>query len=249
MIEASELHKRFVEVTAVECVSFSAPDAAITGLLGPNGAGKTTVLRMVSGLVAPSRGSVAIDGVDPRKDPARARAKLGILPDARGLYARLTARENVRYFGELCGLGGRALERRIDELFELLELGPLADRSVAGFSQGERMKVAIARAVVHDPENVILDEPTKGLDVLSIRSLRSFIRELKARGRAVLFSSHAMQEVAALCDGIVVMSAGRVVACGTTDELRERTGKASLEEAFIELTSTVRESELDGVSE
>lgn len=238
MIAAAALHKRFGGVVAVDDISFEAKDGAITAVLGPNGAGKTTALRIVSGLVAPDRGSVTIDGIDPRVSPSAARQRLGILPDARGLYARLTARENVRYFGELCGMAGMALERRIAELFEMLELGVLADRPVAGFSQGERMKVAIARAVVHGPMNVVLDEPTNGLDVLSVRALRGFIRGLKERGHAVLFSSHVMHEVAALCDSIVVVAGGRVVASGTTDQLREQTAKDSLEEAFVALTAT-----------
>jgi sodium transport system ATP-binding protein len=237
MIEAHALRKRFGDVLAVEEVTFRASDGLVTGLLGPNGAGKSTALRMIGGLITPDEGHARIDGIDPRVDPRAARARIGILPDARGLYARLTARENVRYFGELCGLGGRELERRIDELFELLELAPLAERRVDGFSQGERMKVAIARAVVHSPQNVVLDEPTNGLDVMSIRSLRTFVRELGARGHAVLFSSHVMSEVVTLCDRVVVIAAGRVVASGTPEDVRQRAGCDSLEDAFVSLVT------------
>jgi sodium transport system ATP-binding protein len=235
MIEARALRKEFGPVVACAEVTFRAEDGAITGLLGHNGAGKTTALRLVSGLAAPDGGSVLVDGIDPHERPLAARARLGLLPDARGIYARLTARENVRYFGELCGLAGASLEARIADLFEALELGPLADRRTAGFSHGERMKVAIARALVHDPANVVLDEPTVGLDVMSIRGLRRLILTLKERGRAVLFSSHVMQEVAALCDRIVVIAAGRVAATGTADELLAQADVTSLEEAFVKL--------------
>ncbi|MBM4373930.1 MAG: ATP-binding cassette domain-containing protein [Deltaproteobacteria bacterium] len=237
MIDVRDIRKCFGEVVAVDGVSFEARDGRITGLLGPNGAGKSTAIRIVTGLLAPDSGTAQVDGLDARRDGLRARSRLGILPDARGLYARLSARENVRYFGELAGLPRAALEARIDELFALLELSPHADRPVHGFSQGERMKVAIARAVVHGPQNVLLDEPTNGLDVMSIRSMRRFIRALAAEGRAVLFSSHVMQEVAALCDDVVVIGGGRVVAMGTPDEIRSQGGAASLEDAFVRLVS------------
>ncbi|MBI4953890.1 MAG: ATP-binding cassette domain-containing protein [Myxococcales bacterium] len=235
MIEVRALHKRYAAVVAVDGVSFRAEDGRITGLLGPNGAGKTTTLRMVTGLVRPDSGVACIDGVDVAREPERAKARLGVLPDARGLYARLTARENVRYFGELQGLGGAALERRIDTLFERLELAPLAARRVAGFSQGERTKVAIARALVHAPGNVVLDEPTNGLDVMSTRAMRALIRGLREEGRCVVFSSHVMQEVSALCDDVVVVAAGRVVGQGSPDALRDAAGTRSLEDAFVAL--------------
>lgn len=237
MIEARELHKRFGEVSAVRGVTFSAKDGLVTGVLGPNGAGKSTIIRMLGGLVAPDSGHVRVDGLDPRVDAFSVRCRLGILPDARGLYARLTARENVRYFGMLCGLEGDALEARTDQLLDVLDLGRLADRRVEGFSQGERMKVAIARALVHEPQNVMLDEPTNGLDVMSIRALRRFVRGLASNGKAVLFSSHIMSEVASLCDQIVVLAEGRVVATGTPDEVRALAGRESLEDAFVALAT------------
>lgn len=230
------LRKRFGEVVAVEDVSFEAPDGAITGLLGPNGAGKTTSLRMLYSLVEPDGGRATVDGIDVRERPNAARARLGVLPDARGLYPRLTARENIRYYGRLHGLNGDELEERITSLSELLELDSVIDRRVEGFSQGERMKVAIARSIVHGPQNIVLDEPTNGLDVMSTRSLRRFLARLRDSGHCVLFSSHIMQEVAALCDDIVVVAEGRVVAQGSPDALRDKTGLADLEDVFVALT-------------
>ncbi len=233
MIDARKLHKRFGKVTAVEEVSFRAEDGVVTGLLGPNGAGKTTTLRMLYTLVRPDSGSASVDGHDVVADPLQVRRRLGVLPDARGLYPRLTPREHARYFGRLHGLEGAALEARVEQLVALLEMADIADRRTEGFSQGERMKVALLRALVHDPQNVLLDEPTNGLDVMSTRAVRTLIQRLKAQGRCVVFSSHVMQEVAALCDRIVVVAHGRVVAEGTPDELRARTGKENLEEAFV----------------
>jgi sodium transport system ATP-binding protein len=233
MIEVRNLHKRFGAVTAVEDVSFSAADGVVTGLLGPNGAGKTTTLRMLYTLIRPDRGTARVDGLDVAERPMDVRRAIGVLPDARGLYPRLTAREHARYAGELHGLSGAALDKRVDELIELLDMKDIANRRAEGFSQGERMKVALARALVHGPRNVLLDEPTNGLDVMSTRAVRTLIRRLREQGHCVLFSSHVMQEVAALCDRIVVIARGRVVAEGTPDELRTRTGKESLEEAFV----------------
>jgi sodium transport system ATP-binding protein len=233
MIEVTNLHKRFGAVTAVEDVSFRAEDGVVTGLLGPNGAGKTTTLRMLYTLIRPDKGSAKVDGLEVAERPLDVRRSIGVLPDARGLYPRLTAREHVRYAGELHGLSGDALDKRIGELVELLDMKDIADRRAEGFSQGERMKVALARALVHGPRNVLLDEPTNGLDVMSTRAVRTLIRRLREQGHCVVFSSHVMQEVAALCDRIVVVARGRVVAEGSPDELRARTGKDSLEEAFV----------------
>lgn len=233
MITATGLHKRFGDVVAVEDVSFSAPDGLITGLLGPNGAGKTTSMRMLTGLVKPTRGAAEVDGIS--ASSLEVRRRLGVLPDRSGLYPRLTARENIQYFGRLHGLSGAALDQRAQELIDLLDMRPVADRRTEGFSQGERMKVAIARALVHDPRNVMLDEPTNGLDVMSTRAMRSLIQRLRDEGRCVLFSSHIMQEVGALCDRIVVIARGRVVADGTQEELLARTGRDTVEEAFVSL--------------
>jgi sodium transport system ATP-binding protein len=223
------------EVQAVRDATFDAPNGAITGLLGPNGAGKTTLLRMIATLVIPDTGCARVDGLDVVADRYAVRSRIGVLSDARGLYPRLSARENVRYYGALHGLGGPALERRIDALFATLGLSPIAERRTAGFSQGEKMKVAIARALVHDPDTILLDEPTNGLDIMSVRTLRDELRALRAHGKCLLFSSHVMQEVAALCDRIVVLSHGRVVAEGTASELIARTGTTGLEDAFVAL--------------
>jgi len=235
MIEVRDLHKAFGTVKAVDGVSFSARDGEITGLLGPNGAGKTTTLRMLYTLMAPDRGQVLVDGIDAAVDPLGVRRRLGVLPDARGLYKRLTARENIDYFGRLHGLPEELLASRREALVKALEMADIADRRTEGFSQGQRVKTAIARALVHDPRNVILDEPTNGLDVMATRALRQFMRRLKDEGRCVLFSSHIMQEVAALCDRIVVIAHGRVVADESPDTLRAQTGESNLEDAFVKI--------------
>ncbi len=238
MIEVDALQKSFGrarEIQAVRAVTFDAPDGAITGLLGPNGAGKTTLLRMIATLVLPDAGRARVGGLDVVADRYAVRRRIGVLSDARGLYQRLTARENVRYFGRLHGLPGAALDARIDALFATLGLTALAERRTAGFSQGEKMKVAIARALVHDPDTILLDEPTNGLDIMSVRTLRDELRALRGQGKCLLFSSHVMQEVAALCDRIVVLAHGRVVAAGTAGQLIERAGTAGLEDAFVRL--------------
>lgn len=235
MLAVSRLEKRFGDHVAVRDVSFEAKDCEITGFLGPNGAGKTTTLRVLSTLIRPDGGQAFVDGVDVVARPSDARRRIGVLPDARGLYPRLTAREHIRYFGRLHGLAGQTLENRIDALSDLLDIRDLLDRRTEGFSQGERMKVSIARSLVHDPRNVLLDEPTNGLDVMSIRALRVLIRRLRDAGHCVVFSSHVMQEVTALCDRLVVIAHGRVVAQGTPAELLRETGHASLEEAFVHL--------------
>lgn len=191
---------------------------------------------MLSGLMRPDGGRIQIDEMDVIADPIGAQSRMGLLPDSRGLYPRLTAREHIDYFGGLRGLTGRALSSRTADLIDLLGLGPIAERRTEGFSQGERTKVALARALVHRPRNVILDEPTNGLDVMSTRSVRDLIRTLRSEGCCVVFSSHIMQEVSALCDRIVVIASGIVVAEGTSDELKARTGCATLEDAFVALT-------------
>jgi sodium transport system ATP-binding protein len=235
MIELTDLRKTFGTVKAVDGVSFTARDGEITGLLGPNGAGKTTTLRMLYTLMKPETGHISVDGVDITKDPDSARRKLGVLPDARGLYKRLTARENIEYFGRLHGLDESTLKQRTDALIASLGIEDIAGRRTEGFSNGQRVKTAIARALVHDPRNVLLDEPTNGLDVMATRALRKFMLQLRAEGRCVLFSSHIMQEVAALCDRIVVIAKGRVVAQGSADELRAQTGESNLEDAFVKV--------------
>jgi sodium transport system ATP-binding protein len=237
MIEANDLRKTFKTKTgtvkAVDGVSFVARDGEITGLLGPNGAGKTTALRMLYTLMTPDAGNIKVDGIDVARDPTAVRRRLGVLPDARGVYKRLTARENIEYFGRLHEIAPSALKARTQELVAALGMEDFADRRTEGFSQGQRTKTAIARALVHSPNNVILDEPTNGLDVMTTRAMREFLGKLRKEGRCVLFSSHIMQEVAALCDRIVVVAKGRVVAQGTADELRAQTGEDNLEDAFV----------------
>jgi len=236
MIKVEDLAKHFGPIEAVRDVSFTAPDGSITGLLGPNGAGKTTTLRMIATLVKPSHGTASVDGIDGAADPLAVRARIGVLSDARGLYVRLTARENIAYYGALRGMDAGAIERSIDALAGLLDLGPLLDRRTDGFSQGERMKVAIARSIIHDPPNVMLDEPTNGLDVMTTRNLREVIRSLRDAGKCVLFSSHVMQEVSALCDDIIIIARGEVVATGDPEHIRAASGCESLEDAFVKLS-------------
>jgi sodium transport system ATP-binding protein len=235
MIQVENLHKAFGEIRAVEGVSFTARDGEITGLLGPNGAGKTTTLRMLYTLMRPDAGRVLVDGIDSAADPLAVRKRLGVLPDARGLYKRLTARENIDYFARLQDVPIDAGARRREALIEVLEMRDFADRRAEGYSQGQRVKTAIARALIHDPKNVLLDEPTNGLDVMATRRMRLFLRDLRAEGRCVLFSSHIMQEVAQLCDRIVVIARGRVVADESPEALRVQTGESNLEEAFVKI--------------
>jgi sodium transport system ATP-binding protein len=240
MIQISNARKQFGKVTAVHSVSFVAKDGAITGLLGPNGAGKTTTLRMLYAVMKPDSGEVRVDNVDAIATPQAAQARLGVLPDGFGLYPRLTAREHLDYFGALQGIESDELAKRTEALLDLLDMRGIADRRTGGFSHGERTKVALARALVHDPQNVLLDEPTNGLDVMSTRAVRSIVRRLRDQGRCVLFSSHVMQEVSAMCDSIVVIASGRVVAQGSPDELRQQTGYENLEDAFVALAGLDR---------
>jgi sodium transport system ATP-binding protein len=235
MIEVSNLRKAYKAGLAVTSVSFTAPNGLVTGLLGPNGAGKTTALRAITGLLRPDAGDVRIDGVHVQKDPAAARRRLGALPEVVGLYDHLTVREHIAYAGELQGVAPVTLKKRIEELLERFALRPLADRLASTLSLGQRRRVALARALVHEPANVILDEPTNGLDVLSAREVRREVRRLADSGCAVLFSSHVMPEVSEVCDQIVVLSKGSVVASGTPSEIRARGGGVSLEDAFVRL--------------
>jgi len=233
MIEARQLSKRFGNVQATNQVSFTARDGEITGLLGANGAGKSTSLRMIYGVIAPDSGQALIDGIDIRGETSQARSRLGVLPHAAGLYGNLTARENVAYFGALQGLDPERVRRRCSELGAALDMQAFLDRRAKGFSQGQRIKTALARALVHEPRNLVLDEPTNGLDVMAIRSLREMLMNLRAEGRCILFSSHVMQEVAALCDRVIVIGNGTVLADDTPDALRKNTGAATMEQAFL----------------
>jgi sodium transport system ATP-binding protein len=244
MIAMDALHKVFASgrgrtartVVAVDGLTLHASDGAITGLLGPNGAGKTTSLRMLVGLVTPDSGSIRVDGLSIAEDPRGVRARLGVLSDARGLYPRLTARENIVYHGRLHGLSREAADARCDRLARLLGMESLVDRRTEGFSQGERMKTALARALVHDPPNIVLDEPTNGLDVVATRALRDALRMLRDEtGKCIVFSTHIMQEVERLCDSVVVVANGRHVAAGSVDALCAQAGCDDFEEAFVRL--------------
>jgi sodium transport system ATP-binding protein len=237
MIEVRDLYKSFGGVHAVRGVSFTARDGEITGIIGPNGAGKTTILRLIYTVLTPDAGQTLIDGLDARLDRRAVQRRIGVLPDVRGLYPRLTAREHVRYFGELHGLTGEVLERRISELIATLNMEDFAARRTRGFSRGQQMKVALARALVHQPHNVLLDEPTNGLDVATSRAVRDLIRRFRAEGRAILLSSHIMQEVAALADRIVIVAEGKIALQGTPEELRRATGLLDLEEIFMAATA------------
>ena len=253
MIAVEHLSKRFVQgrgrkprvVQAVDGVAFTAADGCITGLLGPNGAGKTTTLRMVAALIPPDAGRITVDGLDVATQASAALARMGVLSDARGLYPRLTARENIVYYGRLHGMAASAASTRADVLARTLDMSELLDRRTEGFSQGERMKTALARALIHDPPNIILDEPTNGLDVLATRSLRAALRRLRDdEGKCIVFSTHIMQEVERLCDHVVVVAHGRTVAQGSVAELLERTGESDFEESFVRLA--FKEPALEG---
>lgn len=239
MIDVRNINKRFGAVKALSDVSFTAKDSHITGLLGPNGAGKSTALRIISTVLQPDTGTVILDGTDVLVDSQAARLQLGVLPHASGLYPRLTARENVAYYGRLNGLDGADLDQRIDGLLTRLTMQDFADRSAKGLSQGQRLKVALARALVHGPRNLVLDEPTNGLDVLAARALRMLIANLRRQGHCVVLSSHLMQEVASLCDEIVIIVGGRVVSHGTPNDIRQQTGEHDLEDAFVKAIETV----------
>jgi sodium transport system ATP-binding protein len=244
VIEVRGIARRFVQgrgrsarsVQAVDGLDWVAGDACISGLLGPNGAGKTTLLRIVAGLLEPDAGQVLVDGIDVTTQRRAALGRIGVLSDARGLYPRLTARENIVYYGRLQGMSTAAADARARSLAQTLQMLPLLDRRTEGFSQGERMKTALARALVHDPHNIILDEPTNGLDVQSTRALREALQRLRdEQGKCIVFSTHLMQEVERLCDQVMVMARGRAVAQGTVAELCALTGHDDFERCFVQL--------------
>ena len=235
MIMVQGLVKSYGDVQAVRGVTFGAADGHITALLGPNGAGKSTTLRILSSAAEPDEGFAEVAGINVQEDPMAVRKQIGVLPHNSGLYARLTGIENIRYFGRLQSIGKQTLEQRIEALVEQLDMKDFCTRRTAGFSQGQKIKVALARALIHDPQHVILDEPTNGLDVMATRALREIIAKLKQDGKCILFSSHIMQEVDALCDDVVVIGAGKVKFDGTIAALREHAGTEDLEEAFVQM--------------
>ncbi len=238
MIETKDVRKQFGAVQALGGVSFTAQDGQITALLGPNGAGKTTLLRLLVGLLRRDHGSISIDGIDPERDPMAVRRNIGFLTDQFGLYDRLSTREFLVYFGELNGMAGAALQQRIDEVAELLGMNDILERRAKGFSQGQRIKVALARTLLHRPRHLLLDEPSRGLDVMSTRALRAALTELRKDGCCVIMATHVMQEVTHLCDDVIVIAKGITVAQGSPAQLCQRTGIASLEDAFVSLVGT-----------
>ncbi|HET9495552.1 MAG TPA: ATP-binding cassette domain-containing protein [Chloroflexia bacterium] len=249
MISIRNVKKHYGEVRAVDGVSFDCPDGKITGLLGPNGAGKTTTLRIIAGLIKPLEGSVTIDGVDVAREPERARSLLGVQSDMTGVYPRLTAREQLAYYGRFYGLKGKELDRRVQAVIDLFDMHEIAERRAEGFSRGQRQKIVLGRALVHDPHNIIMDEPTNGLDVMAVRETRDNIRGFREQGRCVLFSTHYMDEAERLCDNIAIIVRGVIVAQGTPDELKARTGKLNLEDAFVALAgdAALLRSEFAGI--
>jgi sodium transport system ATP-binding protein len=233
MIQVSDLKKHYGSIKAVDGVSFNCPDGQITGLLGPNGAGKSTTLRMIAGLIRPMSGSVFIDKHDVAADPQAARSALGVQSDMIGVYPRLTPREQLRYYGRFYGLSGQKLEDRVNAVIREFNMEEIADRRAEGFSRGQRQKIVLGRALVHDPRNIIMDEPTNGLDVMAVRETRDTIRAFKEQGRCVLFSTHYMDEAERLCDQIAIIVQGKIVAFGTPAELKSRTQQDNLEDAFV----------------
>lgn len=236
MIEVQKIAKTYKDIHAVRDVSFSARDGEITTLLGANGSGKTTTLRCIAGLIKPTGGDAFIDQIAVSSNPIEARKRLGFVADEFGLYGRMTAREHLTYFAGFHNLLGTSAEAAAENTIQLLHMGEIADRRTEGFSLGERAKVALARALVYDPANIILDEPTRGLDVMSIRLLRGLLKELREDGRTILFSSHIMAEVEDLADRVVMITGGRVVADGAPSALKEQAKSHTLEDAFVALT-------------
>jgi len=240
MITTHKLAKSFDARPVVRDLSFEAPDGAITGLLGANGAGKTTTLRMICGALQPESGSITVDDDGNSGNVLSRQRRIGALLDHMGIYTRLTVRENLAYFGRLHGMSNELLAERIESVISILRLEAIADRRTKGFSQGERMKTALGRALLHSPQHLLLDEPTNGLDIPTIRSLRDLLRRLRDSGTCIVYSSHVLDEVRALCDRVVIISGGRIVAQGSPEELCSQAATASLEEAFIELTCPTR---------
>lgn len=234
-------------VQALKKVSFTAADGNVTGLLGSNGAGKSTALRILSTLMQPDSGNANIDGFDVLNHPGKVRQSIGFMPHNSGIYPRLTARENVRYYANICEFDGPDSDKRIDELVEMLEMSEFIDRRAEGFSQGQKTKVGLARALVHSPQTLILDEPTNGLDVLATRGLRRIIREIADQGHCVLFSSHIMQEVEALCDQISIISDGQIAISGSHEDILQKTLQSNLEDAFVAAVSPSSQLEPDVV--
>jgi sodium transport system ATP-binding protein len=235
VIETQELTKRFRKIVAVDGVSFTCRDGEVFGLLGPNGAGKTTLLRLIASVLEPTAGAALVDGLNARKESARVRARVGLLVESAGLYDRFTPREHLRFYGRLHGLDSARLGQRVDTVLEMLEMADFADRRAEGFSAGMCRRVVLGQALVHDPPNVILDEPTAGLDVMSTRNVRALVARFREEGRCVLISTHLMDEAQRMCDRVAIVHRGRLQALGPPADLVAQTGAPSLEEAFVRI--------------
>jgi sodium transport system ATP-binding protein len=241
MIKVKGLTKQFGSFIAVDDLSFFIPEGQVFGLLGENGAGKTTTLRMMATMLQPSSGSIRIHGVNAVHFPEEARAHIGILFGGEtGLYDRLTARENILYFARLNGMESKAANARVERLADQLEMTEYLDRRSGNFSKGMKQKVALARSIVHDPQVMLFDEPTAGLDVTAIRLVHAFIRELKEEGKTIVFSSHTMTEVVALCDAIGIIDRGKLIEFGSLKDLKNKAPGMSLEEYFLHRISEDR---------
>ena len=238
MIKVTSLKKNFGNVTALDGASFNAEDGKITALLGPNGAGKSTCLRILSTIIKPSDGEATISGLSVSEDSFAVRQQIGVLPHNSGIYSRLNAVENIDYYGQLHGIEAHELDERIENLLDQLQMKEFCLRPSEGYSQGQKIKVSLARALIHDPLNILLDEPSSGLDIMATRALRDIIIGLKDRGKCVLFSSHIMQEVETLCENIVIIDKGIVKFDGTIDQFRNHSGSHDLEEAFLKITNS-----------
>lgn len=240
MIEVRLLAKHFGAVEALRGVSFECKDGEVFGLLGPNGAGKTTCLRVLSTVLKPTSGTATLGGFDLIKEAGRVRSLIGVLPANAGLYGRLSPRENLRYFGELYGMSGKPLQNRIDLLLDRLGMTDVRDRKMEGFSSGMQQKVALARAIVHDPPVIFLDEPTDGLDVPTARTVYELVEELRCSGKCIVFSTHRMEEAERLCSHIGIIAGGLMRAFGTVEALRRQAGTEDMEEVFIRLAGDAR---------
>lgn len=234
MIEVKDVSKRFKEIAAVQRVSFRVEAGEVYGLLGENGAGKTTTMRMMATILSPTEGDIEISGFSVRQQPLEVRRRIGILFGGDvGLYSRLTARENIAYFGRLYGLDQARLQERTHSLSRMLAMDEFIDRRVGAFSRGMKQKVAIARTLVHDPDVILLDEPTTGLDVTAATIFRRMVRRLQAEGKTILFSSHNMGEINKLCKRVALMHKGKLRFAGGLDSLREQFGTDDLDDIFM----------------
>jgi ABC-2 type transport system ATP-binding protein len=245
LIETRQLVKRYGEKAAVDNVSLEVYGGEIFGFLGPNGAGKTTTIKVIVGLLQPTSGTVKVGGYDVQAEPIQAKAASGYVPDEPNLYPKLTGRELLRFVGDLYGVEGGQVERRIDELLRLFDLAQAADDTIDSYSHGMRQKTALAAALVHDPKVLVLDEPTVGLDPKSARLIKDLLRQMAERGAALFLSTHILEIAENMCDRIGIINQGRLIAAGTMAELRALgKGESSLEDIFLSLTGGAEYAEI-----